>query len=515
MTPRSRRTRSKALAGIGLVALLGAGLGAFFGIRGVEGAGSAPSGGQPPARSNAAMAYDPADGTVVLFGGQARSGSLRDTWTWNGSAWSEAHPATSPPALSGAQMTYDPVSHDVLLVGGQRVTVAPLGGVVCASSGSSGSSSSGSTGWIPPAVAQPADAPVPDGSLSIPLISTGCGFSDAANTATWLWNGSDWSKAAGTTPAIGFGEWNLATDPVSGKALLLADETLVAQPDSPIAEPAIACPMQTNVTNGATTTSPCPVFPVQRPDQSWMWTGHAWQVIKGTPSTTAVGLFGSRVIADAVSGHLAIFGSAFLPVTGTTCPTCGTAAPIPNDAPACCTGGISVWNGTTWKPAKSYTSGPMLSDGIFVGDASTHSDVALTPNGQTWVWTGAWTRLHPSTTPTALDGSTFAYDAATGQVVVFGGIGLTGHATGLYNQTWTWDGSGWTLRGGSTAPAVSIPLPSPVSVPPVLPCPTLPPSKLPQPQYACAGSSPGSSGGGSGSATGASGSASSSGVFAP
>ena len=33
------------------------------------------------------MAYDAADGTLVLFGGEGRSGSLGDTWTWDGSAW--------------------------------------------------------------------------------------------------------------------------------------------------------------------------------------------------------------------------------------------------------------------------------------------------------------------------------------------------------------------------------------------------------------------------------------------
>ena len=49
------------------------------------------------------MAYDAADGTVVLFGGQGRSGSLGDTWTWDGSAWTQAHPSTSPPALSAAR----------------------------------------------------------------------------------------------------------------------------------------------------------------------------------------------------------------------------------------------------------------------------------------------------------------------------------------------------------------------------------------------------------------------------
>ncbi len=529
MHPHPRNTRSKALVGIGIVAVVGAGLGAYFGIRGVEGAGSAPSGGQPPARTGAAMAYDAADGTVVMFGGEGRSGSLGDTWTWNGSAWTQAHPATSPPALTGAQMTYDPVSHDVLLVGGQRVTGAPLGGAVCEATGSSGSGSAGSgssssTKWIPPTSAQPADASAPGGNLTIPLIATGCGISDAANAATWLWNGSDWTKAATTTPSVGFGEWNLATDPVSGKALLLADRTLV-EPDTPIAEPAIACPMQTTVTNGADAPA-CPVFPIQTQNQSWMWTGHAWQAIKKVPNTAATDVLGSRVITDAVTGQLAIFGNEFVPIIGTTCPTCTTGAPVPNEAPACCTGSVSVWSGTAWKQANTYKNGPLLSNGVFAGDPATHSDVALTPSGQTWVWTGTWTREHPGTTPTALDGTAFAYDATSHQVVVFGGIGLTGRASGLYNQTWTWNGTDWSLRGGSSGPAYSIPVPSPVSVPPALRCKSpqpLPPANVPQPQYACAGSTPGSTGGGSGSVSGspgaetsnASGSVSSSGVVAP
>jgi hypothetical protein len=470
------------------------------------------------------MAYDAADGTVILFGGQGRSGSLDDTWVWSGSAWAEAHPATSPPALAGAQMTYDPVSHDILLVGGDRLAATPLGSAVCESIGSSGSSSSGSIKGIPPAVAHPADVPAPGGNLGIPLIATGCGDSDGVNSATWLWNGSTWTKAGGTTPVIGFGEWNLATDPVSGRALLLADQTLVAQPDAPIAVPAIACPLQTTITNGATDTSPCPPFPIQNRNQSWMWTGHAWQLIKGAPSTSLIDMFGSRVVTDAVTGRLAVFGSALLPVT--TCPTCKTGSPMPNDALTCCTGTVSVWNGTTWKQTKTYTSGPMLSSGIFTGDPASHSDMALTTSRQTWSWTGVWTREHPSTRPTALEGSAFAYDATTGQVVVFGGLGLSGQASGLYNQTWTWNGSNWALRGGSTSAAVSIPEPSPVSIPPALPCntaqPALPPG-VPQPQYACAGTSPGSTGGGSGSASGSAGGAaigassaiSSTGVLAP
>src|SRR6202035_5580108 len=99
-TSARRSPWPRALAGIGIVAVIGAGLGAYFGIRVVQGARSGASSGQPPARTGAAMAFDAANGTVVLFGGNGRSRSLGDTWIWDGSAWAQAHPSTSPPALA-------------------------------------------------------------------------------------------------------------------------------------------------------------------------------------------------------------------------------------------------------------------------------------------------------------------------------------------------------------------------------------------------------------------------------
>src|SRR5215472_2293652 len=50
----------------------------------------------PPALADAAMAYDPATGTVVMFGGYAH-GYLSSTWTWNGSTWTRQAPAAHPP----------------------------------------------------------------------------------------------------------------------------------------------------------------------------------------------------------------------------------------------------------------------------------------------------------------------------------------------------------------------------------------------------------------------------------
>lgn len=57
--------------------------------------------------------------------------------------------------------------------------------------------------------------------------------------------------------------------------------------------------------------------------------------------------------------------------------------------------------------------------------------------GGTWTWNGfTWTKRHPATSPDARGGASMAYDAATGTVVLFGGVLSDG--TGVYDDTWTW-----------------------------------------------------------------------------
>ncbi len=80
--------------------------------------------GNPAGRYGASMVSDPATGQVVLFGGYGESGDLEtgylaDTWTYDGSTWSEQHPANSPPARIEAQMAYDPVRGEIVLFGGR------------------------------------------------------------------------------------------------------------------------------------------------------------------------------------------------------------------------------------------------------------------------------------------------------------------------------------------------------------------------------------------------------------
>jgi hypothetical protein len=71
--------------------------------------------------------------------------------------------------------------------------------------------------------------------------------------------------------------------------------------------------------------------------------------------------------------------------------------------------------------------------------------------GDTWTRIGStWTQAHPATSPSARTGAAMIYDPASSQLLLFGGGATTG--TGFSNQTWTWNGTTWTLLHPSTSP---------------------------------------------------------------
>ena len=86
----------------------------------------------PPARSDAAMAFDGTSGETLLFGGESTpTGStspklLDDTWSWNGRSWAHLAPAAHPPARLGAVVAADGLIGGLVLVGGSG-TKGPLG----------------------------------------------------------------------------------------------------------------------------------------------------------------------------------------------------------------------------------------------------------------------------------------------------------------------------------------------------------------------------------------------------
>ncbi len=74
----------------------------------------------PLARDSAGMAYSSTLQRVVLFGGAASSEvGFGDTWTWNGTNWTLSVPATSPPARGAPGVAYDAARGLVVLFGGK------------------------------------------------------------------------------------------------------------------------------------------------------------------------------------------------------------------------------------------------------------------------------------------------------------------------------------------------------------------------------------------------------------
>jgi hypothetical protein len=81
-----------------------------------------PTGGAPPARTLAALAYDSDNDRLLLFGGRSVTGTtLADLWSFDlaASAWIElADPGGGPPARQAHTLTYDPDTQSLVLVGG-------------------------------------------------------------------------------------------------------------------------------------------------------------------------------------------------------------------------------------------------------------------------------------------------------------------------------------------------------------------------------------------------------------
>ncbi|MCI4330690.1 MAG: kelch motif-containing protein [Thermoplasmata archaeon] len=81
---------------------------------------TARAGTAPPSRTGGAMMGDPHDGLVVMFGGSGAGALtwLGDTWAFQNGSWLEGFPPVAPPNRSGAVFTYDPSLTGGVLLGG-------------------------------------------------------------------------------------------------------------------------------------------------------------------------------------------------------------------------------------------------------------------------------------------------------------------------------------------------------------------------------------------------------------
>lgn len=73
----------------------------------------------PPARYGAAVAFNPADNKVHMFGGSnERVEFIAEHWVWDGSKWSQVSGGRVPPARQNARLAWDPTLQQLVLFGG-------------------------------------------------------------------------------------------------------------------------------------------------------------------------------------------------------------------------------------------------------------------------------------------------------------------------------------------------------------------------------------------------------------
>src|ERR1019366_8214413 len=157
---------------------------------------------RPSARDDAALAYDPAEHAVILFGGlvlgNTQLSTLSDTWSWDGSRWTELNPPASPPGLSGALLGYDPATKLLVLTGGDTANAeGRLAGADGTWTWDGSAWSAQPDGDLPASAVEDALAFDPrSDSLELFPSAGGCAGVEQAVSASppvWSWDGNTWS----------------------------------------------------------------------------------------------------------------------------------------------------------------------------------------------------------------------------------------------------------------------------------------------------------------------------------
>jgi Dockerin type I domain len=398
----------------------------------------------PPARVWTDMAYNPAIGKTILFGGQTCSGGLcsvwlNDTWAWDGNDWTQLTPATAPPPRNSTSLTYDPALQQLVLFGGiTSCCPAVFAGDTWLFDG---------TNWTQATPANSPSARYGDNSLMtyVPanngIILFGGRDSSGQKDDTWLWDGTNWSQLTpSTSPPASFDPTIVYYPPTSTAVLYLYEGDTWTWNGSNWARANVVSPPprygSVYVYDAAIAkvvmysgTECLPDY-----DDQWLWDGTLWTQIdlgdKFPPQRTYAGMSFDTTRNQSVMFSGVREGCSFLWDTWT-------------------------WNGANWKwihspnnPApRAWTTMAYDPDHavtvLFGGRRYDGRDL-----NDTWVFDGQrWIQQFPAQEPVAREAAAMAFDAVSHKIVLFAGYNGT-----QLSDTWSWDGTNWTQEQPTTSP---------------------------------------------------------------
>ncbi len=181
----------------------------------------------PSNRSDAGMAYDVSDGETVLFGGTNELG-FNDTWTYRAGVWtnittSSSPPPTSPVAAPG--LTYDPADGYLLLFGAGLSKAPWMNNDTWAFHAGTWTNLTGSVRGAPPPEISGVLAYDPAYGVSVEF--GGCGTSDCSTltgeTSTYL--NSNWTPLFPPESPSSRDGSQMAFDPADGYLMLFGGQT--------------------------------------------------------------------------------------------------------------------------------------------------------------------------------------------------------------------------------------------------------------------------------------------------
>ncbi|HSS60156.1 MAG TPA: kelch repeat-containing protein [Candidatus Limnocylindrales bacterium] len=412
--------------------------------------------GAPPPRANATFAFDVDRRVMVLFGGATSNtvNGLDDTWTWDGQAWTQQHPAHSPPGASYAAMAYDVIHHRMVLYEPAHGDSVPPQTWTW-----------DGTDWTqenpvhtPPTRIEAAMAADPSRNGVVLVGGTNAGdLSDV-----WAWDGTDWTQVAPDAGPIFGAAHALLASPKGGGSLLVVGNSRTYKFESGSWTPYGSGDLPPgnyfvgNVVYDTGATEPIGFVRFGDKGETWTWLpgrDSSWQILKPpcSPPARWANTFRPAMAYDGWRGVVVLFGGrdrndtwTFDGRTWSPAPSGVMPTPSPSPAPS---------PGTGWSQLPDLSIGRIdhtatrLADGrvLLVGgglESETNSQASaeiFDPK------TNRWSSAAPMANPRQRHTATLLPD---GKVLVVGGLGPGRGTAELYDPTT----NSWSSGGALVQP---------------------------------------------------------------